>query len=198
MPEFREGDHPRGQPGNSGQFGESGGTSQSGGSAPLTEHEKTSLQHYTLAGSYPINDFLRNGTTVEKGKYAGATQLRSSEDVNKAVDGMDAAFAKASLDKETTVYRGVNDAAWSVITQQAKDGSIIQDNGFVSTASNKKDVTASSLTHWMTIKVPKGYSAIPLDGVVGNRTKGEILLNRGTKFRVVKLTRNNAVLEVIP
>ena len=204
---FNEADHPRGQPENAGQFAETGGgggaqkehESGKNAQAPsLSKPQKNALQHYTSAGSYPINDFLRNGTKVESGKYATATNLRSQADIEEVIGDLDSVFANAHLDKQTTVYRGVNDSVWATIKKRAKEGDGIGDAGFVSTTIDKKTVTASSLTHWLTITVPKGYSALPLDGIVPNRTKGEVLLNRGTRFRIVKITANNAILEVIP
>ena len=163
----------------------------------LNQSEKSSLQKYTLSGSYPINEYLRNGTQVEKGRYANATPIRSQKDMREAIAGMDEVFENASIDKETTVFRGVNEAAWEKIKKQAASG-MVEDAGFVSTTTDKKSVTGSSLTHWMTITVPKGAKAIPLDGDIANRTKNEVLLNRGTKFRVVKLTARGVTLEVVP
>ena len=207
--EFNEADHPRGQAENAGQFGPGGGShtkpaegggkdrkATGGASKPLGKSHKEALQRYTLAGSYPINDFLRNGTAVEKGKYANASSIRSQADLKKVVRDLDQAFSQASLDKETTVFRGVNEDAWKKIQKQAAAGEV-EDKGFVSTTTDRKSVTGSSLTHWMKITVPKGAKAIPLGGDIANRTKNEILLDRGTKFRVIKLTRSGVELEVV-
>lgn len=213
--DFKESDHPRGQPENAGQFGAGGGgkESKSGKSEKsepseatkeskskreirgVNEKEKQALKAYTLAGSYPLNDFLRNGTSVEKGKWSNATPLRTNEDVKEAVQEIDSAMERASLDKETTVFRGVNNDVWKMITEGLEVGGVIQDKGFVSTSLKK--LTSSSLTHFMKIVVPKGAKAIPLEGLVPNRSAGEILLNRGTRFRVVSKTKTNMVLEVI-
>jgi hypothetical protein len=190
---FDESEHPRAS---NGQFGSGGGGAKT---QELGPKDVKSIESYTLAGSYPINDFLRNGTAVESGKYNNATHLRTGEDVSSAIHDLDATFAKAALPESMTVHRGLNKEAWQKIKAQASKDGIIEDKGFASTAKSKKNVTSSSLTHWLTITVPKGYPAIDLDSTGSrNRTAGEILLDRGTKFRVVKMTGNNAVLEVIP
>ena len=160
--------------------------------------EKQGLQSYTLAGSYPINDYLRNGTPVDSGKYAGVTPIEDQEGLTDTVKRMDKAFENASLEKQTTTYRMVNNDAWAKIAAGAKPGAIIEDNGFVSTATNKESITGSGLSHTMTITVPAGYKAIALDGLVENRTNNELLLNRGTKFKVVSINKNNVTVEVVP
>jgi hypothetical protein len=133
---------------------------------------------------------------VEKGKYSSGTPIRNSKDLKNNIAALDDAFSKASLQNDTTVYRGVDNEAWAKIVAQAKTGEV-SDAGFMSTTTNKSSVTGSSLTHWMTIQVPKGSKAIPLDGEVKNRTKNEILLDKGSKFKVLKLTKNSCVLELL-
>lgn len=174
-----------------GTWGDGGGSAEAN---TISDNEKQALKVYTHAGSYPVNDYLRNGTLPQDSKYANATPVRDEEDLHGAIKGMDSAFDKASLDKDTTVFRGVDRNAWAKISQ-ANVGDIIEDKGFASTSLAK--VTSSSLSNYMKIKVPQGAKAIPLDGVVANRTKGEILLARGTQFRVVSKTKNGMELEVL-
>ncbi len=189
--QFNEEDHPRDDHGRFDDGGGGGG----GGSNTISEDEKQALKVYTHAGSYPINDYLRNGTLPQDGKYANATPVRDEEDLHNAVRDMDSAMDKASLPNEMNVHRGVDQAAWDKVFKNLKVGDTITDKGFASTSLKK--VSSAKLSHFMKIKVPKGAKAIPLDGVVANRTSGELLLKRGTTFKVTGMTKSGATLEVV-
>lgn len=71
--DFKEGDHPRGQPGNAGQFGSSGGSASGGGSKPkVVEH----------LGSYAVE---HNGAHV-KNKLGNTKYFSSPEAAQKFAD----------------------------------------------------------------------------------------------------------------
>lgn len=136
-----------------------------------------------------INSFLRRGQ--RGGRYD------EKEDIKK----MDKAFKEVPpLEKDTEVFR------IAVVDKKDLDkftpGSIYQDNAFVSTSINKKvmgeflDKNNEELpdTHTsvqLNILCKKGGKAIPISEINSeyeNAHEQELLLNRGSKFRVEKVT----------
>lgn len=167
---------------------ESGGTyvsgrqAQSASKLDMTPEERQSMKEYTGAMYRTVNSALRSGKPIPRGD-------------RKDVERMDRAFARASTKEPMTVYRGIS----KDFSDKLLEGATFKDPGFSSSTSNKN--TAEAFSHFsgskgavMEIRVPKGSKAISLEnisafgGATSNASsEGEILLNRGGTYRVVKV-----------
>jgi hypothetical protein len=160
-----------------------------------TDGKKLSGYEHMLGGkeaALPEN----RGKTV---KYA-KEQIRYMDNMFNEVD--------PRTHKELTAYRVVGPEVF----KNVKIGEVIEDKGFVSTTLNPgtmsefygdedsrfyKDDNVTLLE----IKVPKNTSALFVPGIKSDYYKSnqaELLLNRGTKFKVVSKEGNKLHLEVVP
>jgi hypothetical protein len=148
----------------------------------MTDAEARTRGNYISMGYEAINGHLRKPKNFP------------TPAVTAAVKNMDAIFEKVPpLEKEVTVYRGVSGSAADKILKLRK-GAMLSDPAFIST-SFSQDVAKDFATVGgivMSIKVPKGRRAVP-----GERTENELILPRGTRFKVVKKTKKSIVLEVV-
>lgn len=137
--DFKEGDHPRGQPGNAGQFGSGGGgagsgsgggksaggegkpgKSAAGGGSPqkkltndpkLDDKEKKVISSYGEGNSYNVNKYLRDPKAgkAEAKKHFGARAAEYTSGMEKTAKVLDKAIAKSTLESDAVLYRGVSD-----------------------------------------------------------------------------------------
>lgn len=145
---------------------------------------RKSLTHYSGSGYQEINDHLR---AIAKGqKVSDVTEKK----IRPMVEAMDAAFGHSHMEQATVVHRGIKsgmsgfDGAWQ--HDHSMVGAVVSDPGYAS--SSTAYTTASSFAGHggivMRVLVPKGYPGISMHG--GNHSgENEILLPRGTKFRIV-------------
>lgn len=188
--EFNEGDHPRAPDGKFGAGSGGGGSTanalrEKSLKSPLSAQESTALSLYSTEDFGAINHGLRSG---EIGPFE-----------QTIVDSMDSAFKKASLAEPATAYRGIDAGVWARAFGNLKPGDTIEDKAFASTST---DAGAADRFggHVMEIRVPKGYPAISM-GDLSKETRteeSELLLDRGTKFRIVSTSGNKTVMEVLP
>lgn len=147
------------------------------------------VRSYT--GSYydDINSVLRKTKKHNKDHRAH---------VKGIVKHLDAAFKhkSAKIKKETVVYRGyANNFA-----NHLQAGDIFQDKGFVSTSAKQQlaESWAGSDGTVMHILTPKGSKALSVKEVsTFGDSESEILLNRGTKFRIISREGNVVHAEII-
>lgn len=138
----------------------------------LTEDQQEALTNYTL-NSDGINAKLRNG-------HGGGD------------DDLDAVFKKSKTPNDMTVYRGIDyDPEWSV-------GEEVADKAYMSTSKGKTTALGFATNHGKTnggvvvkISLPQGSSAIDMNPASTSYAESEILLPRGTKFRIVDVDEDD-------
>jgi ADP-ribosyltransferase exoenzyme len=114
--------------------------------------------------------------------------LTQTRDEIKALDD---AFAKATpLPENVTVYRGVSDVT---MLGDFTQGEVLTDPGFLSTSLDKRVAGQFSDQEAgkgvvLELRIPAGTKAIPLSGAAGGDAQSELLLNRGSRFRVISKT----------
>jgi SPP1 gp7 family putative phage head morphogenesis protein len=152
----------------------------------LDADEFSTLEDYVDAGYERINDFLRGKPIDEK-------EVPMTE---RDVKNMDSVFQKmsAELSREDFVFRGMSleerkgkmGDSW---VAKLKVGDVLEDKGFVSTSQERttaetfaKNGTFTSVIFRITL--PKGTRAM-----AGNTNEEEIILQRGSKMKVVKVTQ---------
>lgn len=131
----------------------------------------------------------------------------SDEEFSSFLSELDKNFSP--LDKPMTLYRGVKHS--DKILAGAKVGDVIQPDGYSSTSRDKKVAIqfATKLNRGETpavfeITAPVGTMAITdvvrITGEVAGlgRPEKEVLLKRGTKFRIVSIKPGKVKLEIIP
>jgi ADP-ribosyltransferase exoenzyme len=146
----------------------------------LTKEEQDSITHYQgEKGFEKINTSLRNGNPP--GEHAKR---------------LSSAIEKHRLTQDTIVYRGVGNTLSKQIADKWRDREpgdppiTFVDKGFVSTSQSKK-VAESFSKNTITIKLPKGHNALPIvDRKMAHES--EILLNRGSKFKVTNVRKTAA------
>lgn len=148
-----------------------------------------------------------NGTL--RGTLDPAKKERLAPIAKPAIKGMDDAFKKAPpLGEPVTVFRGVSGRGAAAIAG-LKPGDTFGDMGYTSTSTSRA-VTSQfgkqSGGKQVSIRLPAGSKALYLEhprikktlGGVGNAWEGEMLLPRGSKFKVISNDRSGTVLELIP
>lgn len=191
--DWDEAKHPRAQ---DGKFGEGGDAAKSEiqRSAhdpiqyqPANDDEKQAITSWTGNGYRRINEALRKGTEPPEAK------------------ALDSAIAKSTAEKQMVVYRGINSEAVAGL----KAGAVFIDRGYASTTTDHeiadgfavngsafgdKRPDAGALVR---IIVPAGAHAMPVYEAMGWGTTGlganpekEILLPRGSRFQVTRVTEH--------
>jgi len=144
----------------------------------LTRGDRSAVNDYTNFGFKNVNELLRNGDIKSFGNKEKAIQ-----EAKTLTQKLDKAFDRApTLTGKTEVFRGVDKAAvanWKV-------GQTVTDKGFVSTSTRQGSAFFQDKSAVIKITIPKGTKAI--QPRTGNRREKELILNRGTKFRVKSVT----------
>jgi hypothetical protein len=185
-----------------GKWGEGGGGSSSskpssGGSGggydsgaysepSSTPSQKAAFQAFQDAGYAPINGALREGGSAKPS-------------VKAAIKEMDSAFkASGGLGESVTVYRGMAASHFDSVAV----GAIVKDKGFACTTTDKKIAAqfakrANGVS--VEIRLPKGAKAMRIGKITGKNmhNENEVLLGRGTKFKVVSKSPKSVVLEAM-
>lgn len=169
----------------------------------LTKKERDELRNYTETDFTSINRRLRTG---------GKLYQMSEEDFNEKVQQIDSALGKAEIPEPVVSYRGViGDFAKKL--GESKPGEVVTDLGYSSTSlregkavefagDNGISLTSNTV---MRISIPAGTKGAYLNAAKISTYVGEneILLARGTKFRVIKTEKTGkdaytVDVEVIP
>lgn len=133
---------------------------------------RSALAFYTGSAYIEVNGQLRGTIGVD-------------ESVTNLIDEIDRAFESAAVTttEPIVVHRSVemNDELRSVLTP----GTEFTDKGFVSTSTNRRNVLQQTDEFaTMRIVVPKGARVL-----AGNDDENELIINRGSRFRVGKVNR---------
>jgi hypothetical protein len=156
-------------------------------SAGLTPGERCDLRYYQANGYTRINGFLRRtGAPLDEDK---------KRVVDIALTNIDAAMDKGELVRPVTVYRGVRDGAATLgmPVEDALPGTEFTDFGYASTsldpaaAVTKAGPADGSLMLQISLTLGQHAAWMPAIAHV-HRREYELLLPRGTWFRVVSST----------
>lgn len=155
----------------------------------LTNGEIIALESYTRTGHQNTNAFLRGKLDRESLSYDVA---------ESSVSFMDSVFQKTSVASSTdgVVYRGVVTEARRVSecwASKLKVGDTIEDKGFMSTSEQEYVADSFSRNNFFVgvrfeIRVPRGTRVVG-----GLESESEIVINRGTKMRVVSVETRERV-----
>ena len=155
----------------------------------LTDEQKATIYDYAWDGNtyQDVNVALRRGGEV-------------SAQVRKKADEITRVISSKTIDENVIAYRGAANSP--ELVRMLEQGGDFQDNGFISTSLDKSvsledfaDVGSNQVL--MTIEVPKGTNAIYLGDQLddlGAFDQQELLLQRGTMFKVVSTSMRGGVL----
>lgn len=153
----------------------------------LNEHDNA-IRLYTDGGHGPLNRSLRG---VEAGV---ADKEFSFKKIKDQIEGLDSLYDKpsAAFRDDLVTFRGFNSKAWQQVTKDAKIGSILVDEGYVS-SSTKMSVAKGFMDYGggglAEILVPKGARAIStLNSTFPN--EAEVLIDRSSRFEILKLEKS--------
>lgn len=140
------------------------------------------LKVYSGSNYSDINKSLRKQET----DYPNipSTNLSANE---VAIAAMDKAFDTfPKVPKDVKVYRHVSPEVISKMTQ----GTVFKDHAYVSTTITPGDGNIE-------IRIPKGSKGIFIDDISSYPGENELLLNRGSRFRILKNDKSGVVAELI-
>jgi hypothetical protein len=136
--------------------------------AKLTHDEVKAIKAYTDGAYKALNQQLRRGQPMTPEQYTTAAQL-------------DTALAKAKITKDTFVYRGLGDAAEKFFGPEPVIGTIIIDNGYISTAKTKEKAWGGAKC---SIAVKKGQKGMDVQSRSLHPGEKEVMLPRGSMFKI--------------
>ena len=129
-------------------------------------------------GSYSnLNMNLRKGQPMTAFQATLAAQL-------------DAALSKAKMAEDAHVYRGVGDAAEKFFGPTPTIGTVIIDNGYVSTAKTLDKAWSGAKCK---VFVPKGSRALDVQSMSLHSGEQEVLLPRGSMFKLTGIDKDGIV-----
>jgi hypothetical protein len=134
-----------------------------------------SVRSYGGGGYIAINSRLRSG------------RVQGSAATESKIKDIDQAFAEVPpLKSAIIVQRGNKSNRFKGV----KAGDEFQDLGYVSTSVSTREASAFKGTSGTLFKitVPKGTKALPIAAVTGEAFEKEIILPRGSKFKITKVT----------
>ena len=154
----------------------------------MLSDERKAVESYTGSGYRAMNSYLRHGNMGSGDDPAMEEKILNAEN----------GIAKFKLSENMTVYRksssalladlGVYYSEFShnvegfVADMKARIGSIVRDKGFTSTSTRRS--TWSGDVQYI-IRVPKGTSCAYVEHISQHPSEREMILNRGTNFKVV-------------
>ncbi len=158
--------------------------------------EQASAREYTDWNTcFMMNDHLWNGAPASK-------------EILKSIEWLDQALQRASLPEDMVLYRGVTPGIWEAMKSDPKyitPGKTFPTKGFTSTtydrttawkhASGKaKDADEIAMIE---VLAPKGTQALSLEANSYSPQDKEVLINKGTKFKVVEARKDGNVMRLI-
>lgn len=172
--------------------------------AKFSSEQQREVEEYTGGTYYDINLGLRNAEgdmdapdnviAKDSGEKAQANEAERRRAQVKALDEA----PRHELTEDTLLYRGLADAG------TLEEGMTIQDYGFQSTSFNRTEAEGfvskySSDAYLLVISAKKGTKGIIPDAVSKSMNYGEqeMILERGTKYKVTKVEDGIAYVEVL-
>lgn len=153
---------------------------------------KQHCREYCSGGYRAINGLLRGTMSAKELKEEGLTKA----EVKKWTKTLEDAFEHTRTKEDMVLYRGFANN----ISVGLNPGDIIEDKGFVSTSSEEKRAVGFGRTRDSTILqiyVPKGSKAMSVKELSGFAAEEEILLNKNSKFRILKKVGDKLHVELV-
>ncbi|OPY54652.1 MAG: ADP-ribosyltransferase exoenzyme [Methanosaeta sp. PtaU1.Bin060] len=157
--------------------------------------QKEAFKKYTETDHYYVNKLLRGDSKSQSPKEIERTQ--------DLIAAMDQVFDKASLDDDIITYRGITSRTLGHMDPEAQEalmtpGSEIRFDGFISTSARADEALSfagegDDEALVCEIKLPKGSKAVYVAPVSAFPNEMEVLVNRGTKFRVLSGPRTENI-----
>lgn len=162
---------------------------------PETAPEIQAINAYSGSVYKAINSYLRKNADA---KDAGKPYEQPY--IGDKIKNIDAVMKRSRMTEATIVYRGMTGAIANQI-RQAKPGSIVREAGYAST-SLYNSVAKGSFGYdgiVMKLLLPKGNSAYIMNGRGASLFPGEheVLLPRGSRFKIRKVEGNVVTAEVL-
>ena len=153
-----------------------------------TPEEKQALEDYMWEGANlykDLNGYLRTGQHEDNQKWTKETLAEKQAQ-------LDSYMKKSVLESDLQVYRGINSDVLFDGGEPPMPGTVIRDDGFVSTSTSEKEAGwfGDAMLH---ITLPKGFHAIDTKS-----DEAEVLLPRGTQFKVTDIKDNGDTIVVEP
>lgn len=159
----------------------------------LSAEERGALEDYQAEGYELINASLRGIDTGAEAIHAPGEVLAPGENpawLTERISMIESAIRKSRLPRALTLYRGVR----TVDVAGMKVGELTMDPAFRSTSLAYSAADIFQEGAMMTIEAPAGTEAMYMDELAdGYGHEVEILLQRGSKLRIVKKERRDGV-----
>ena len=141
------------------------------------------ISAYKGSDYHEMNALMRFGALEDQDTSAAADYVR------KATAWLD----KASTKEDTVVYRGIPGDVVSQYNKFAKVGRALVDDGFISTSTSKQFSDNWHHGGGLTLKInmPSGSKAATVRNEHESDGEYEVLLQRGTKFRIINWQHGN-------
>jgi hypothetical protein len=168
---------------------------------------------YSMVDYQAINTFLRMGESSYLDWYKNKISPELIKSLKSHISIMTKAIERSAIPENIILYRTCDRSALlgksigilNDETLQQLIGKTIIDNGFVSTSLKKHTIVSELLESrdvLFEIRAPKGTKGQYISDLAGYDKEAEILLQKGTKFRILEYTRtkrqsNNDLITVI-
>lgn len=156
----------------------------------LTDEQIDVLAGYTDSLYSDVNSSLRAGETAAGSEFAPSIAV------------IDSALASSpGMPEDMILYRGV-DGVSAKLFADAPSGTMFQDLGYMSTTRSRtmagKFIEEDDQGMILRIFVPEGHGGIPvMKGFAAEEEEFEMILSRGTQFRIRGVQGNTIEVEVI-
>lgn len=150
----------------------------------LTADEREAIRRYTTEDYRALNEHLRG--------IAPAPKLAA-----ELLPGLDSALAKSRCPQGIVATRFAKLWAMDLKREDLKPGMDITDAGFAS-MSIRPDFTWEGVTDRFEVRIPKGTRGAYVNSVSHQPLEQEFLPARGQTFRVVEVTDDLVIVEIVP
>ncbi len=172
-----------------------GSTGSKSRSVELSEAEKSAVADYAGLYSGEVNQFLRDGT---RSPY-------NQQKVEQVIRGLDGAMSKSVLSKDTVLHRAVSrhvdwdasEAAGKTVRWPPDDMKSWHDDGYTSTSDKLTGISTARGTVRFDIRMPAGSHALPVRTTGLGDIESEVLLPRGSSFKVTGTHTDPATGQVV-
>lgn len=161
----------------------------------LPDDERLALKQYKSAFYGETNTMLR-GLQDTRGVLGQKVVQRIKDRIAK----LDAALKRTGVPEDVTVFRGFDhDGLRKMFDDGTLVGTEYSDKAYMSTSVSPKVAKQFARKSKMVaeIRVPKGTRGAYVEGIDTSLKEYELLLARGTKFRVVEARKNKGVIEMV-
>ncbi|MFE9764301.1 ADP-ribosyltransferase [Streptomyces sp. NPDC005808] len=118
-------------------------------------------------------------------------KVKLSDDMQHVVDNMDRVMGSHPVPENIMVVRGTDVSYLKLRSLLEMQGNIYDDLGYTSTSLGKDPAFAFQPVH-LHLRVPEGTPALWIDHISANKGERELLLARGTEYKVTRVFQDAA------